>query len=170
MRGLPSQNLAPKRGQFWSKEPKFGLASFGIFRGYLGLLHKLHRGVAPKKLEFVEHLFRCFSQLHYFFSNRVRGAETVWLTNVERSSPKHRLKQPNKYLIYVPVTGKWTHTDKTPWLRVSMLVIMFPICDKCYSSVLVGYMLYIIIESLSSKCHIWGMVFNTGGQDFSKID
>jgi hypothetical protein len=34
------------------------------------------------------------SQLHPFFLNRVHGAETVWLKNVERRSSKHPLKPP----------------------------------------------------------------------------
>ena len=50
-----------------------------LFRGCLGLLHELCSinsivEQLHKKLEFVEYLFR---QLHPFFSNCVREAETV---------------------------------------------------------------------------------------------
>ena len=58
--------------------------------GCLGLFHKLCSTNSTmeqlhKKLEFVEYLFRCSHNSTAFSSNWVRGAETVWLKNVERS-------------------------------------------------------------------------------------
>jgi hypothetical protein len=42
-----------------------------------------------KKHEFIEYLFRFSHNSIFFFSNKVRGAETIWLKNVERSSPEY---------------------------------------------------------------------------------
>ena len=64
-----------------------------LFRGCLWLLHKLCSTNSTieqfkKKLEFVYYL----SQLYPFFSNWVRGAETVWLKKRGAKSPKHPLR------------------------------------------------------------------------------
>jgi len=69
-----------------------------VLWGCLELFHKLYHGAAPQKTGLCG--VPVLSQLHPFFSNWVRGAETVWLKNIERSWKTWSRAVPNTPYIY----------------------------------------------------------------------
>lgn len=42
-------------------------------------------GVAPQKMEFVDHSFRCSHNFTFFLGPELHGAKPIWLKNINQS-------------------------------------------------------------------------------------